>query len=156
LALLATPFSFMNGDMQREATFDPTNSGDANDSRRSESSDINRRAQSVCDDLRRSARESDRLVLPDELCRDLRAAVEKAAVRSAGSINALRLAVKRFTVALRDDGAKPEAVLIALKSVINSRTFPIVDSRAEGWRPDELRQQISTWSVQDFFSEKQA
>lgn len=91
---------------------------------------------------------------PDELCDELHVAVENAAMRSAGSINALRLAVKRFTVALRDDGAKPETVLIAIKTVINSRTFPIVEYAKQDWSPDELQQQISTWSIQDFFSDR--
>ena len=95
-------------------------------------------------------------IAPDELCDELHIAVENAAMRSAGSINALRRAVKRFTVALRDDGAKPEAVLIAIKAVINSRTFHVVEYPTKDWSPDELQQQISTWSIQDFFSERQA
>lgn len=94
--------------------------------------------------------------VPRELCEELHTAVERAALRSAGSISALRFAVSRFTIALRNDGAKPEAVLIALKSVINSRTFPVLKDPMLDWRPDELRQQISTWSIEEFFSEKQA
>jgi|1185.fasta_scaffold15889_1 hypothetical protein len=100
--------------------------------------------------------QSARRIAPDELCDELYIAVENAAVRSAGSINALRRAVKHFTVALRDDGAKPEAVLIAIKSVINSHAFQVVEYPRQDWTPDELQQQISTWSIQDFFSDTQA
>ncbi|HEX6627291.1 MAG TPA: hypothetical protein VF105_05010 [Gemmatimonadaceae bacterium] len=118
-------------------------------------SDAARRAKTACDDLRHLADGSGRAVAPESLCEELHIAVEQAALRSAGSINALRLAVKRFTVALRDDGAKPEAVLIAIKDVINSRTFP-VDAKQQDWHPDEMRQQISKWSIEEFFSAKQA
>ena len=100
------------------------------------------------------SRQSDIGIAPDKLCDQLHIAVENAAMRSAGSINALREAVKAFTVALRDDGAKPETVLIAIKTVINSRTFPIVEYAKQDWSPDELQQQISTWSIQDFFSDR--
>ena len=45
------------------------------------------------------------LAIPDgELCVRLRMAVEEAASRDADSMNALRLAVRSFTVALRDEG----------------------------------------------------
>ncbi|HST08122.1 MAG TPA: hypothetical protein VLJ83_08110 [Gemmatimonadaceae bacterium] len=95
-------------------------------------------------------------IVPDELCNELYIAVENAAIRSAGSINALRLAVKRFTVAMRDDGAKPETVLIAIKTLINSRAFPVVEYTKQDWNVDELQQQISTWSIQDFFGDTQS
>lgn len=119
-------------------------------------SDAARRAKTACDDLRHLADGSGRAVAPESLCEELHIAVEQAALRSAGSINALRLAVKRFTVALRDDGAKPEAVLIAIKDVINSRTFPVKAEERQDWHPDEMRQQISKWSIEEFFSAKQA
>ena len=98
----------------------------------------------------------DRLVPPDALSDELQIAVEKAAMQSADSINALRLAVRRFTAALRDEGAQPEAVLIAIKSVINSKVLTHVVDARENWKQDELRQQISSWSIQEFFDEKQA
>ena len=66
-------------------------------------------------------------------------------------MSALRLAVARFTASLRDDGATPEAVLIALKSVINSRTFPVTHDYAIPYTGDDLRQKISTWSIHEFF-----
>ena len=93
---------------------------------------------------------------PDQLCEELHIAVQRAALRSADSTNALRLAVRRFTFALKEDGASPEAVLIALKKVINSRTFPVADDPERNWNQNDLRQLISTWSIQEFFSEKQA
>jgi len=103
-------------------------------------------------ELRRAA---ENLRLPVPLCEELHAAVERAAERSTESMNDLRHAVAQFTVALRVAGATPEAVLIALKSVINSRDFP----RARLYTPDitdnDLRQQISAWSIQEFFRETQ-
>ena len=134
----------------------PSASHSSSSSGETASSETVRHSKAVYGDLRQASGVSDQLVLPDDLCEELHAAVQKAAIRSAGSINALRLAVKRFTVALRDDGAKPETVLIALKSVINSETFPVAELRTEEWTPNELRQQISSWSIQEFFSERQA
>ena len=96
------------------------------------------------------------LALPDALSEELQHAVEKAAMQSADSMNALRLAVTRFTAALRDQGAQPEAVLIAVKNVINSRALMYVEDSRHNWRQQELRQKISTWMIQEFFDEKQA
>lgn len=121
-----------------------------------ETADNLRPTRAVADGAAREGGLADQPPVPAELCEELHAAVEKAALRSAGSINALRMAVKRFTVALRDEGAKPETVLIALKSVINSGTFPVAVPRDEPWSPNELRQQISSWSIQEFFSDNQA
>lgn len=83
-------------------------------------------------------------------------AVERAAERSTESMNHLRHAVAQFTVALRVGGATPEAVLIALKSVINSRTFPSSRNYTPDTSDADLRQQISAWSIQEFFRENQA
>ena len=142
--------------MPSEASDRITGQGDSSTSfRDTETADFTRRVQATCDDLRETGRSTDRLELPDDLCQELLVAVEKAALRSAGSINALQLAVRRFTVALRDNGAKPEDVLIAIKSVIHTNTFTLVDAR-QAWRSDELPQKISTWSIQEFFNEKQA
>lgn len=71
-------------------------------------------------------------------------------------MNELRHAVAQFTVALRVGGATPEAVLIALKSVINTRTFPIPRNYTPETTDADLRQQISAWSIQEFFRENQA
>ena len=89
---------------------------------------------------------------PEELCTELHVAVARAAARSADSMAALRVAVRRFTVALQNDGATPEAVLIALKTVINSQTFRVTPTRNDS-SGEELRQLISTWSIEEFFSE---
>jgi len=93
---------------------------------------------------------------PDDLSDELQFAVEKAAMQSADSMNALHLAVARFTASMRDQGAKPEEVLIAVKSLINSRALMYVEDARHNWRQEELRQRISTWLIQEFFDEKQA
>lgn len=108
------------------------------------------RAKAARDELRRLAYEKLQPVPPDDLCEALQQAVQKAAARSAESMLALQRAVREFTAALRSDGATPEAVLIALKAVINSRTFPVASS-ADNHDAEELRQRISSWSIQEFF-----
>lgn len=112
------------------------------------------RAETACAELRRVA-SSLHVAVPPSLCEDLHAAVERAAERSTESMNDLRRAVTQFTVALKLDGATPEAVLIALKSVINSRTFPSPRDYIPQSSSDDLRQQISAWSIQEFFRETQ-
>ena len=59
----------------------------------------------------------------------------------------LRATVEEVTVVLRNEGATPEAVLITLKTLVNSRALPVVDLRV----PHQLREQISTWSIEEFF-----
>jgi hypothetical protein len=81
----------------------------------------------------------------------LRAAVVAAAANSAGSMAELRVAICTFTVARRGEGSSPEAVLIALKGVINAATFEPV-WLLSSWNGDQLRQKISTWCIQDYFS----
>lgn len=95
----------------------------------------------------------DQLLPPEPLCDELNLAVERAAARSEVSMNALHAAVRRFTAALKDEGASPEAILVSIKSVINSRTFPVLHSAEKEWTVDKLRQQISTWSIQEYFSD---
>ncbi|HYU51548.1 MAG TPA: hypothetical protein VEK37_01330 [Gemmatimonadaceae bacterium] len=119
---------------------------------RSELSGMSVRANSASAELPRSPYALGRPVPPEALCEELHLAVERAAAKSVDSMNALRLAVRRFTIALRADGASPEAVLIAIKSVIHTRTFLLEPL----WSREEIGQQISTWSVREFFSEKQA
>lgn len=115
-------------------------------------SDSAARAESACAELRRVAAS---LHLPAPQCEELHSAVERAAERSTESMNHLRQAVAQFTAALRLEGATPEAVLIALKSVVNSRTFPSALHTPES-NHDDLRQLISAWSIQEFFRETQA
>ena len=86
-----------------------------------------------------------------DLCDRLRRAVEDAADRDAESMKRLRLAVGSFTVALRDIGTTPERVLIALKTVINNRSFVSIPPHVSDWSGDELRQQASTWCIEAFF-----
>ena len=91
-----------------------------------------------------------------DLCDRLRLAVERAANRDAASMAALRLAVRGFTVALRDEGTTPEAVLIILKTVITNRTLMTIAPHASDWRGDQLRERISTWCIEEYFSENTA
>ena len=93
-----------------------------------------------------------RVLPPEDLCKELHVAVARAAARSADSMAALHVAVRRFTVALQNDGATPEAVLIALKTVINAQTFRITPTSSDS-SGEELRQMISRWSIEEFFSE---
>lgn len=77
----------------------------------------------------------------------LRIAIEEAAARSAESMLALRVAVEGFTADLRDSGMTPEAVLIALKKIVRGRTdVPGI----------LMRDQISTWCINEFFAVQKA
>jgi len=86
-----------------------------------------------------------------ELCDRLRQAVEDAAARDAASMKRLRLAVGSFTIALRDTGTTPERVLIALKTVINNRSFVSIAPHVSDWGGDDLRQRASTWCIEAYF-----
>jgi hypothetical protein len=97
-----------------------------------------------------------RVMAPEPLCEELYQAVVSAASHSADSMQALRVAVRRFTLTLRGEGAKPEAVLISMKEIINTRIFPLQLSPTPDGNPDQLRQQISTWSIQEYFSNQQS
>ena len=146
MALLATPFLITVTPMPEEASFTQGNHVPTA---------VGVLADEACEEIRRAAHAADRVAPPAGLCEDLHRAVERAAVRSADSMAALRLTVARFTIALRNDGASPEAILIALKSVINSRTFPVTPQGRDG-HGEELRQLISTWSIQEYFEERHA
>jgi hypothetical protein len=92
------------------------------------------------------------LAIPEaELCDRLRQAAKDAAGRDAASMKRLRLAVGSFTVALRDIGTTPERVLIALKTVINNRSFVSIAPHVSDWSGDDLRQRASTWCIEAFF-----
>ena len=109
------------------------------------------RARTACEEIKRVAEVTHRPLPPDTLCEDLHMAVEKAAARSAESMAALQVAVQRFTAALRDEGVKPEETLIALKSVINAKSFPMISSIGFEFNSEQLRQQISTWSIEEYY-----
>lgn len=85
-----------------------------------------------------------------ELSNRLRSAVERAAEKSSASMEALRLAVCAFTVALRDEGVTPEAVLISLKAAIHSETFVRLPNSST-WNGPRLQETIATWCIKDYF-----
>lgn len=88
-----------------------------------------------------------------ELSDKLRLAVENAAVASAESMAALRVAVSEYTIALRNAGTTPEAVLISLKAVINGQVFAPMWQRSTWPRP-ELRSTMSTWCIEAYFRQE--
>ena len=143
MALLATPV--LHGTVRMPEQAPLTGIGQA-------SSSISLRAAAACDEVRRSASEFSLPLPAAEICEELCVAVERAATNSARSMNALRAAVERFTTALRHEGASAEEVLIVLKKFVNSRTFPLTGGYA-GEGGDDLRHQISTWSIEEFFKE---
>jgi len=118
--------------------------------------EVSARAKSACAELREAAAALKHPAPPEPLCEELVDAVIRAATQSAESMQALRRAVCRFTLTLRDDGASPEGILIALKSVINSRVFPLIVSPTRDVSADRLREQISTWCIEEMFREKQS
>ncbi|HVF38409.1 MAG TPA: hypothetical protein VM939_00825 [Gemmatimonadaceae bacterium] len=84
----------------------------------------------------------------------LHAAIERTASKSSESMEALRLAVCAFTLAMREQGQTPEAVLIHLKEAIQAETL------GPFWRlTDEkgpiLRETITTWCIKDYFREQE-
>lgn len=85
-----------------------------------------------------------------ELSERLRVAIERAAEKSSESMEALRLAVCAFTVALRDEGITPEAVLVSLKAAIHSETF-VPLRYTSTWSAPRLQETITTWCIQDYF-----
>ena len=88
---------------------------------------------------------------PAELCDRLRLAVERAAVKNAESMEGLRAAVADFTIALREQGTTPEAVLISLKNVIHNRSLPLILPHPSDRNSASLRETISTWCIEEFF-----
>ena len=90
---------------------------------------------------------------PDaELCDRLVAALEQAAIDRSLSMEALRLTVRDFTLALRQQGTTPEGVLISLKSVINHRRArPTLNQDFHDGPDPAIHEKISTWSIQEFF-----
>ena len=88
-----------------------------------------------------------------ELASRLRAALEHAAEKSRDSMEALRLAVCAFTVALRDEGITPEAVLISLKAAIHCETFGSIHNTST-WRGPRIQETVTTWCIQDYYREQ--
>ena len=82
----------------------------------------------------------------------LRLAVEVAASRDAVALEALRIAVSEFTFALRSEGHTPEAVLIKLKELIAREALPVGWIRTSDRGGYLLRESISSWSINAYFS----
>jgi len=89
-----------------------------------------------------------------ELGERVRKAVKDAAERDAESMRRLRIAIAGFTVALRDIGTSPEQVLIALKTVINNRSLVTIAPHVSDRTGESLREKISTWCIEEFFSNR--
>lgn len=88
-----------------------------------------------------------------ELCKRLRAGVERAAARNADSMEALRAAVCEFTAALKEKGTTPEGVLVSLKAVVNDQARALVSGHPSDSVAYTLNEQMSTWSIQEYFGE---
>lgn len=80
-------------------------------------------------------------------------ALQEAASRDAKAMEALRIAVCEFTVALRAEGTTPERVLVTLKGVINQRTLPQFLSHSSDRNGTWLRESVSTWCIKSYFNE---
>jgi hypothetical protein len=89
-----------------------------------------------------------------ELGEHVRRAVRDAASRDAESMKRLRVAIASFTIALRDVGTTPEKVLIALKTVINERSFAATTAHVSDWTGESLREKISSWCIEEFFNNR--
>lgn len=88
-----------------------------------------------------------------ELSERLRLGVQAAAAGNADAMEALRAAVQEFTVALKNAGTSPEAVLITLKTVIQNRSLLGITPHALD-RKGQLREQVSTWCIDEYFRER--
>ncbi|HMA21354.1 MAG TPA: hypothetical protein VKO87_11175, partial [Gemmatimonadaceae bacterium] len=87
----------------------------------------------------------DQAIARSDLADRLRSAIEDAASRDAIALNALRIAICEFTLALRDEGTTPEGVLITLKSVIDRKSLPsFVFHGSERSSQSTLRENMST------------
>ena len=92
-------------------------------------------------------------VREQELTLHLRGALERAASKNSESMEALRLAVCMFTIALRDEGTTPEVVLVRLKAAIRYETLlPLWETSS--WSGPHLHETVTTWCIKDYFSEK--
>ena len=88
-----------------------------------------------------------------ELSDKMRLAVENAAFTSAESMTALRAAISEFTIALRNAGTTPEAVLISLKAVINSQVFAPM-WHISTWPRPQLGSTMTTWCIEEYFRQE--
>lgn len=90
-------------------------------------------------------------VSPIDVAGRLRTAVRAAAAHDSRSTEDVRSAVAEFTRTLREQGATPEAVLIAIREVLGSRI--VLENGRVGTEPTEqrLREEISTWCIKEYF-----
>ena len=118
--------------------------------------EVSDRAKSICAQARQAEIALNHPMPSETLCEELLGAARNASTRNAASMKALRGAVGRFTAALKNDGAPPEAILVSIKSVVNSPVFPSIVSPSRDVNPERLRQLISTWCIEDMFRERQS
>jgi hypothetical protein len=100
-----------------------------------------------------SANETNKTVSSSAVALRLLVALQQAASRDAMAMEALRIAVCEFTIALRDEGTTPERVLVTLKSVINQRTLPQFLSHSSDRNGTWLRESVSTWCIKSYFND---
>ena len=82
---------------------------------------------------------------------ELEYAIARAASQDARSIKALNESVRRVTRELKQDGLTPEAVLIAVKTIIRSAGPLTSSADTLAWSNEQLRQRISTWCIKEYF-----
>ncbi len=68
-------------------------------------------------------------------------------------MEALRVAVCEFTLALKEKGTSPEGVLVSLKSVLNDQTRSLVPGHPSDSGVYTLHETMSTWSIREYFRE---
>jgi hypothetical protein len=83
----------------------------------------------------------------------LHKALELSASSNAHAMESLRIAVCEFTVALRGEGASPEAILISLKSLINQKSLPHLSHSRLDLDAQRLRGDISKWCIESYFKQ---
>ena len=104
-------------------------------------------------DLEESSIALEQAIARSDLAVRLLSAIEDAASKDAIAMNALRIAVCEFTLALRDEGTTPEGALITLKSVINRKSLPNFVPHDSGTSHNKLRENMSTWCIQAYFKQ---
>jgi hypothetical protein len=107
-------------------------------------------------ELEESTRALQQAISRAELTQRLHKAMEEAASRDAASMEALRVAVCEFTLALREAGTTPEATLISLKDAVNRKSLPQFSTHAADRRNNQLHEEISTWCIKAYFQQDAA
>lgn len=107
-------------------------------------------------ELEESTRALQQAISRVELTQRLHKAMEEAASRDAISMEALRVAVCEFTLALRKEGTTPEATLISLKDAVNRKSLPQFSTHAADKNNNHLHENISTWCIKAYFQQDAA